>query len=577
MNNKRLFQTLINTGVDSEENETTIKIQAMNKIMLFALIISITVLITGIAIQYIGYIIVGLFLFTIISTGLFFTYKKMYRFSWHLLLTSFIQVLVFLPFFTQSSPTLIIYFISFQSLVLAFFKDKKIIYSYFIYYSVSAILFNYFLFELNPHHINYNSGINIFSLMIGLVVTFYSLQFYISSKQKSEAILTVEEAKFKVLFENSPLGILVSDIDDFTKKMVNNAFTEILGYTKEELGKKTIDEITHIEDKELHKPFIDNLMRGEIDSFELEKRYIHKNGKVIWGRVVISLIKNTDGTPLYHVANFLNISEQKEQEQKIFELIKELKGVNVQLEQKINQRTEDLTTANEELLRSNQDLEQFAYAASHDLKEPLRMISSFVQILNRKYSDKLDDKGKEYIHYTIDGVQRMSDLISSLLQYSRVGRKESKVRPSKVSNLIEIKLMDLRQLITDKNATVDLLELPEQIICEPIQIGLVFYNLINNSLKFNEKETPNIKIKGTERENDYLFSIQDNGIGIEDRFKEQVFEIFKRLHVREKYEGTGIGLALCKKIIYRHNGEIWFDSELGKGTTFYFTIGKNLK
>jgi light-regulated signal transduction histidine kinase (bacteriophytochrome) len=170
----------------------------------------------------------------------------------------------------------------------------------------------------------------------------------------------------------------------------------------------------------------------------------------------------------------------------------------------------------------------------------------------------------------------MADLISSLLQYSRVGRKESKLKKTNLNNLIELKLMDLKKMIEEKKAQVNILDFPKTIVCEPVQIGLVFYNLINNGLKFNTNEKPTILIKGGERERDYLFSIHDNGIGIEDKFKEQVFDVFRRLHSRDKYEGTGIGLALCRKIILRHEGDIWFKSEKGQGTTFYFTIKKDL-
>lgn len=577
MKNTGFIQKLLHTGITgTEEKNTIVKIKAMNKIMLLSLVISIIVSVVGFLIEYNGYIITGISLLGIVSVALLLTYQKKYELAWHILLVCFVQIFVFLPFFAPSSPILIIFFISFQFLVLVFFQEKKTFYFYFLYYSLSAILFNFFLFGLNPNNINTNPWINIFSLVIGLIIAFYSLQFYITKKSNSEAELRLEEEKFRILFENSPLGVMVSKVSDTCEKMVNLSLADMLGYTKEELEQKRISEITHFEDKTLHIELHRQLLAGEIDFFELEKRHLHKDGSPVWGKIVVSLVRDTHGNPLYNVATFLDINEQKQQQQQILELVEELKSVNSQLTAKVDQRTEDLTIANEELQRSNEELEQFAYIASHDLKEPLRMISSFVQLLNRRYSDKLDDRGREYIHYTIDGVQRMSDLISSLLQYSRVGRKESNLRTSKVGNLIEIKLMDLRKLITEKNAKVELIGIPERIVCEPVQVGLVFYNLISNGLKFNDQENPQIIVKGEEREKDYLFSIQDNGIGIEDKYKQQVFEIFKRLHTREKYEGTGIGLALCRKIIYRHNGEIWFDSEIEKGTTFYFTIGKDL-
>jgi light-regulated signal transduction histidine kinase (bacteriophytochrome) len=142
--------------------------------------------------------------------------------------------------------------------------------------------------------------------------------------------------------------------------------------------------------------------------------------------------------------------------------------------------------------------------------------------------------------------------------------------------MIEIKLIDLSQLIEDKKATINIKNLPSMLKCEPMQLGLVFYNLINNGLKFNESPNPTITIDAKEEKDQVIFSVADNGIGIEQKFKDSVFEIFKRLHGGDKYEGTGIGLALCRKIIYRHNGNIWLESEIGKGTTFYFSVSKNL-
>ena len=170
----------------------------------------------------------------------------------------------------------------------------------------------------------------------------------------------------------------------------------------------------------------------------------------------------------------------------------------------------------------------------------------------------------------------MSKLITSLLQYSRTGRKETEVRAVDIQKVIEHKLLDLEQLIKDKNAIITIEEMPKEVICEPVQLGLIFYNLIVNSLKFNKDEQPTITIGCKELEDHWCFQVTDNGIGIEDIYKDKIFELFKRLNRRDEYDGTGIGLALCKKIVYRHKGKIWFDSSLGDGTTFYFTISKEL-
>ncbi|MEM6345469.1 MAG: ATP-binding protein [Bacteroidota bacterium] len=246
------------------------------------------------------------------------------------------------------------------------------------------------------------------------------------------------------------------------------------------------------------------------------------------------------------------------------------------LQELVDERTERLEASLKELKRSNQDLEQFAYAASHDLQEPLRMIRNFSQLIERKMADKFDDDTRTYMHFIQDSVLRMSELIKGLLAFSRVGRKEVQLIPSNIQLLIQEKLKDFRQLIEDKKAKIEFSPLPEKLVCEPQQLGLLFTNLIQNGLKFNESETPIVRISATEENHHWRFEVSDNGIGISQEYHDQVFEIFRRLHLREQYEGTGIGLALCRKIAERHGGEIWMSSELGKGTKMYFRISKSL-
>ncbi len=246
------------------------------------------------------------------------------------------------------------------------------------------------------------------------------------------------------------------------------------------------------------------------------------------------------------------------------------------LETQVDERTQRLKESLKELQRSNQDLEQFAYAASHDLQEPLRMIRNFSQLVERKMSPHFDEDTRTYMDFIQESVLRLSDLIKGLLAFSRVGRKEVQLIPTNIQLLIQEKLKDFRQLIEDKKAKIEFSPLPENLTCEPQQLGLLFTNLIQNGLKFNESETPIIRISAVEESNHWRFEVSDNGIGIEQEYQDQVFEIFRRLHLRDEYEGTGIGLALCRKIAERHGGEIWLVSEKGKGTKIYFRISKKL-
>ncbi|MEM1119465.1 MAG: two-component regulator propeller domain-containing protein [Bacteroidota bacterium] len=250
----------------------------------------------------------------------------------------------------------------------------------------------------------------------------------------------------------------------------------------------------------------------------------------------------------------------------------------VNKERLLTENATKLGEYNKELKRSNQDLEQFAYIASHDLNEPLRMIGNFSGLIAKRYKNALDEDANQYIGFIENGVSRMAKLINSLLTYSRVGRKEIKYMPVELDELLEGKLMDLSQVVQDRKVEVQIDPLPT-IFGEREQIGMVFYNLINNGIKFNRKKRPQIIVRHHEQPNaeHWKFSVTDNGIGIAPEYQHKIFEIFKRLHNKRDFEGTGIGLSVCQKIVFRHGGKIWIESTLGEGTTFYFTISKLLK
>ena len=234
---------------------------------------------------------------------------------------------------------------------------------------------------------------------------------------------------------------------------------------------------------------------------------------------------------------------------------------------------EELKQKSEELIRSNTELEQFAYVASHDLQEPLRMVTSYLQLLENRYKDKLDKDANEFIAFAVDGSARMKTLILSLLEYSRV----NKVKPFEeidVNQLLKDVLKNISTSIKESNAIIKIDELPK-IKGDPILINQLFQNLIENGIKFREARTPEIHISGKKENNEYIFSVQDNGIGIKKEYMNKLFVIFQRLNSKEKYPGTGIGLAICKKIVEKHGGKIWVESEENKGSTFYFTIKDN--
>ena len=232
---------------------------------------------------------------------------------------------------------------------------------------------------------------------------------------------------------------------------------------------------------------------------------------------------------------------------------------------------EELRKTAEALERSNRELQHFAYIASHDLQEPLRMVASFVQLLAKRYKGKLDSDADEFIKYAVDGANRMQKMINDLLLYSRVETRGKPFTPTDCEKVLEKVIVNLKMSIEESGAVITHDKLPI-VMADESQLIQLFQNLISNAIKFCDKNPPRIHISAERREKDWLFSVKDNGIGIEPEHTERIFQIFQRLHSREEYPGTGIGLAICKKIVERHGGHIWVKSKLGEGSIFYFTI-----
>jgi light-regulated signal transduction histidine kinase (bacteriophytochrome) len=235
------------------------------------------------------------------------------------------------------------------------------------------------------------------------------------------------------------------------------------------------------------------------------------------------------------------------------------------------QREEQLHQLTEDLKRSNRDLEQFAYVASHDLQEPLRAVGGYMKLLERRLADALDDRGREYIAGAFEGAMRMERLIRDLLTFSRIGTRGGSLVPTGLDTVLQQSLENLQAGIHSAQAVVTHDPLPTLVV-DGSQIMQVFQNLIGNAIKFHGEQPPKIHVGAEEQDGRWVFSVRDNGIGIEPQYFERIFQIFQRLHTRKRYSGTGIGLAICKKIVERHGGALWVESQPGKGSTFYFSI-----
>lgn len=369
----------------------------------------------------------------------------------------------------------------------------------------------------------------------------------ITSRKHGEAALRASEERFRQTFELAASGMAHVDLQGRFMR-VNKSLCEILGYTAAELIGRSVKEISHPQDRDVTDAQRARVSANEIESARFEKRYLRADGRVTWVDLAVALARDAAGAPQYEIAIFDDITERKDAEAALRE-------------------------AHEELKRSNAELEQFAYVASHDLQEPLRMVASYTQLLGRRYESKLDSDAREFMAYIVDGATRMKQLIEDLLAYSRVGTKREDFKAISSEAALRRALFNLRAAIEECGAVVTHDTMPTVNADEP-QLAQLFQNLMGNALKFRSNSVPRIHIGIAELENEWRFELRDNGIGIEPQYFERIFMVFQRLHNKGEYPGTGIGLAICKKVVERHGGRIWVDSRPGEGSSFHFALPK---
>ncbi len=364
--------------------------------------------------------------------------------------------------------------------------------------------------------------------------------------------LAAAERRFRQVFEGTASGMLiVSPQGDIS--MVNEAAGEIFGYELEELVTLPIDYVL--------PPDIDDDSalteeEGGIAPIVGGRNVLgfHKDGHLVPVELVLSPIEGDDGAMT--IASVSDLTARRA------------------AEAALRERNAELGHANTELARANAELERFAQVASHDLQEPLRTVSSFVQLLAKRYGEHLDETGRRYINYAVDGAERMRALIHALLAYSRLERQEvptdAEVALPKILARVQ---SDLHAAITSTRAEITSEELPT-VVGNEGQLAQLLLNLIGNAIKYRRDEPPRVHVSAFDEGDHWRVSVADNGIGIEPKYFERIFVVFQRLHTREIYEGTGVGLAICKRIVERHGGRIWLDSRPGEGSTFHFTVRK---
>lgn len=353
------------------------------------------------------------------------------------------------------------------------------------------------------------------------------------------------ETKFKLILEAAPDAMII--VNPKGEIVIANTQTEsIFGFPLTELINKPVEtllpNILKADDRTKYLRYTSSHSIGSRKQIS----GLRKDGTAFPVEISLSPLETSEGSLI--IAAVRDITSRKKDEEKLTQMLADLE-------------------------RSNKELEHFAYIASHDLQEPLRMVSSYTQLLEKRYKDKLDNDAKEFISFAVDGAMRMQQLITDLLTFSRVATKGKQFSPTDCNIIVEHALTNLRIAIFEKNAKITVDKLPI-VNADDTQLLQLFQNLISNAIKFQENE-PIIHISSYQQNNEWVFCIKDNGIGIAPEFQEKIFLIFNRLHTRSEHPGTGVGLALCKKIVEKHGGRIWVESELGKGAKFCFTLPTN--
>jgi PAS domain S-box-containing protein len=364
--------------------------------------------------------------------------------------------------------------------------------------------------------------------------------------------LRESEERFRGAFQAAAIGFALVDLEG-RLRVVNEPLCRMLGYSEAELVASNYRELTHPDDLAADEALRLRVLSGEGSTNHTEKRYLHKNGRVVWGLLAVSLVRTAKGEAGYFVAQITDITRQKAAEQALARHAAELE-------------------------RSNEELREYASVASHDLQAPLRTVGSYAKLVAERYGEVLDEAGRRWLGYVVDGVERMHRLIDDMLALARVRTEGHGFSETDVGKRVASVWAELEQQYGDVGARLIVEPLPV-VRADEAQLDLLFRNLLVNALKYRRADVPlEIRVSaerlaaGRGEDAGWQFSVADNGIGFDMVHARRIFEMFQRLHREGEYEGTGIGLAICRRIAERHGGRIWVEAAPGQGATFRFTL-----
>lgn len=381
------------------------------------------------------------------------------------------------------------------------------------------------------------------------------LELQIVERQNAEETVRASEERFRTLFEEAPVGYHEVDRDGVIRR-VNRAECELLNLSYDELVGRPVWDLATPEQREETKAQVLRKLRGEQPLEPYTRKYVTGSGGHLHLEIHERAILDASGQIAGIRSALLDITARVHAEDA-------LRKLNAELETRVHARTAELE-------RSNEALQQFAYSASHDLQEPLRMIGAYTRLLDKRYRDLLPEEGREFLNFIVDGTERMTHLIKDLLAFSRAGDSSAPSEDIDMQEVVRTAMSNLQRAIEETGAIISAQPMPH-IKGRRAGLAQVVQNLLSNSIKYRSTSPPEITIDCSARNGEWVFSVADNGIGFKQEYAEKAFGVFQRLHGRN-YPGTGIGLAICKRIIERNGGRIWAQSSPGQGATFFFTL-----